>query len=74
LAVLLLIHHQTAVSGLTAVRLSAGLLREFGIDRAGKARALRALEGVRLVRVTRASGRAVLLSLLRETSAATVEK
>jgi len=33
-----------------------------------------ALEGVRLVRVTRASGRAVLVSLLRETSAATVEK
>jgi hypothetical protein len=74
LAVLLLIHHQTAVTGLTAVRLSAGLLSEFGIDRAGKARALRALEGVHLVRVTRASGRAVLVSLLREISAATVEK
>ena len=39
LAVLLLIHHQTAVTGLTAVRLSTGLLSEFGIDRAGKARA-----------------------------------
>ena len=74
LAVLLLIHHQTAVSGLTAVRLPAGLLSEFGIDRGRKARALRALEGVHLVRVTRARGRAVLVSLLRETSAATVEK
>jgi hypothetical protein len=52
----------------------ANLLSEFGIDRAGKARALRGLEGVRLVRVTRASGRAVLVSFLRETSAATVEK
>jgi hypothetical protein len=62
------------VSGLTAVRLSANLLSEFGIDRAKKARALRALEGVHLVRVTRASGRAALVSLLRETWAATVEK
>jgi hypothetical protein len=67
LAVLLLIHHQTVVTQLATVRLSAGLLREFGIDRAGKARAIRALEGVGLVRVTRASGRTALVSLRRET-------
>jgi hypothetical protein len=63
LAVLLVIHHQAALTAATAVRLPAGLLRDFGIGRSVKARALHALEGAGLIQIIQEQGRTVRVSL-----------
>lgn len=64
LAVLLLVHHRAKLTREDMVRLPSGLLAEFGIDKDGKARALRRLEAAGLVRVERATGRAARIRLV----------
>lgn len=57
LAVLLAVHHRTAITGQSEVTLPSGLLSEFGVDRHAKSRALRELEGAGLLHVERSCGR-----------------
>ena len=63
LAVLLATHHQVALTGRPSVSLPAALLREFGVSRDAKARALHQLERAGLIRVERAPGRAAWVGL-----------
>src|SRR5215210_551623 len=58
LAVYLAVHHRCDLEGRSSVTLPAALLRDFGIDRDAKARALRHLEQAGLVQVER-KGRSV---------------
>jgi len=58
LAVYLAIVHRRDLTHEPTVTLPSTLLREFGVDRDSKARALRALEDVGLVQVERTNGRA----------------
>jgi hypothetical protein len=63
LALLLVIHHQTALTRKATVTLPRGLLAQFGIGKDAKARSLRQLEDVRLIRVVRSTGRSALVGL-----------
>ncbi len=63
LALLLLIHHRTAVTGEPMASVPARLLAEFGIGRDAKARGLRELEAAGLVRVRRERGRTARVGL-----------
>lgn len=63
LALLLVVHHQTALAGKAMVTLPRGLLAQFGISKDAKARSLRRLEDVGLIRVVRSTGRAARVGL-----------
>ena len=66
LAVYLAIVHRRDLTHEPTVTLPSTLLREFGVDRDSKARALRALDDAGLARVERTNGRAARITL-RET-------
>ena len=66
LAVYLAIVHRRDLTHEPTVTLPSTLLREFGVDRDSKARALRALEDAGLAQVERTNGRAARITL-RET-------
>jgi hypothetical protein len=63
LAVFLLIHHQTALTGKPIVILPSKLLGDFGISRSAKARCLSLLENTGLIAVTRSRGKAARIQL-----------
>jgi DNA-binding MarR family transcriptional regulator len=63
LLVLLAIRHRIDISGKPQVSLPAAVMRDFGLDRFAKSRALAGLERAGLIRVKRAQGRAVQVSL-----------
>jgi hypothetical protein len=63
LALLLAVHHQTALTGKALVTLPRSLLVMLGIGKDAKARALRELEQAGLVTVERATGRAARVRL-----------
>ena len=63
LAVYLAIVHRRDLTHEPTVTLQSRLLREFGVDRDSKARALRALEGAGLIAVDRTAGRAARVTL-----------
>lgn len=63
LAVLLAIHHQTALTRNPVVTLPKSLLTELGVTKHGKARVLHALEDAGLVRVERQLGRSPKIRL-----------
>ena len=63
LAVYLAIVHRRDLTHEPTVTLPSTLLREFGVDRDSKARALRALEDAGLVQVERTDGRAARITL-----------
>jgi hypothetical protein len=64
LAVLLAVHHQTALTGKPAVTLPRGLLGMLGISKDAKARGLHELEQAGLIRVHRPRGRSARVELL----------
>ena len=64
LAIFLLVHHQTTLTGKSLVTLTAGLLAEFGIDKDAKARGLRELEQAGLVSLQHRRGCAVRVELM----------
>ena len=59
--------HRRDLTHEPTVTLPSTLLREFGVDRDSKARALRALEDAGLAQVERTNGRAARITL-RETN------
>ena len=69
LAVYLILRHRRDLTGEPTTTLPARLLRDFGVDRHSKARALRALEGAGLVMVERTDGCTARVSVLNEPSA-----
>jgi hypothetical protein len=66
LALFLLVHHQTALTGKPIITLPSKLLRDLGISRGAKARGLALLENTGLVTVTRSRGRAARIQLRRK--------
>jgi hypothetical protein len=63
LALLLLIHHQTDLTGKPVVTLPSKLLSDLGISRGAKARGLALLENTGLITVTRSRGRGARIQL-----------
>lgn len=66
LAVYLAVRHRSDLLGGPMVTLPPALLRDFGIDRDAKARALQALNDAGLVRVEKAVGRTTRVTLLEQ--------
>src|SRR5215204_2077379 len=69
LAVYLAIHHRCDLKGHSAISLPAGLLRQFGVNRNAKARALQQLEQAGLVQVERKGRSAARISLVMANTA-----
>jgi DNA-binding MarR family transcriptional regulator len=63
LAILLAIHHQTALTGRPSVSLPVSLLAHLSISRSSKSRGLKALERSGLITVVRSKGRAAKINL-----------
>jgi hypothetical protein len=63
LALFLLVHHQTDLTGKQIVTLPSKLLSDLGISRGAKARGLALLENAGLITVTRSRGRAARIGL-----------
>jgi hypothetical protein len=63
LALFLLVHHQTDLTGKPIVTLPSKLLSDLGISRGAKARGLTLLENTGLISVTRSRGRAARIQL-----------
>jgi hypothetical protein len=63
LAVYLAVHHQTVLTGKRAVTLPKGLLTDLGIDKDGKARALKSLAAAGMVQVHHQRGKSARVSL-----------
>lgn len=63
LALLLAIHHQTALTGKRVVTLPRALLTDLGIDKDSKSRGLKLLQAAGLVSATLASGKAARVEL-----------
>jgi hypothetical protein len=64
LALLLAVHHQTALTRKAVVTLPKGLLSYLGVSRDAKARSLRALEVAGLLQVERRVGRSARVSIV----------
>ena len=63
LALYIAIQHRCDLAGHATVTVPAALLRDFGLDRDAKARALRELEQACLIQVERTAGRAARITL-----------
>lgn len=63
LAVFLAVHHRTALTRSSAVKLPGALLRELGVNKDAKARALHQLEAAGLLSVRRNPGRSPTIEL-----------
>lgn len=66
LALLLVVHHQTVLTGKAMVTLPSGLLTQFGVGKDAKARSLRQLEDAGLIRVVRSTGRSARVGLVSQ--------
>lgn len=64
LSLLLVVHHQTALTGRVMTTLPNNLLTQFGISKDAKARGLRQLEDAGLICVTRSRGRSARVGLI----------
>jgi hypothetical protein len=63
LSLLLVVHHQTALTGKAMTTLPNSLLTQFAIGKDAKARSLRQLEDAGLIRVVRSRGRSARVGL-----------
>jgi hypothetical protein len=63
LALLLALHYRRAYTAQDAATLPTGFLAEFGIDKSAKQRALRRLEGAKLINVKRVPGHTAVVEL-----------
>jgi DNA-binding transcriptional ArsR family regulator len=66
LAVYLAIRHRTDLTRKNAVKLPAGLMRDLGVSKDAKARALRQLEAAGMITVRRQDGQSPIIALKRE--------